>query len=107
MSFRYYHVFLTIPRNLTKQFHTIRVYSLQEDRVTVNLSDSEFIVSNVIGIRSKLNGVLKRPALLEINCNILESRVGKFSELAVMEYSTISKRWMDVEKIARLQRRFC
>ena len=107
MSFRYYHVFLTIPRKLTERTQAIRIYGVTVDKVTVRLNDSEFIVSDIFVIKSKLSTVLRSPAMLEIRCNIMESRVGKFYELAMIQYDPISKSWIDVEQIAMLQKRFC
>ena len=107
VSLRYAYSSLTIPRNLTEDMQAIRIYCMKEEDVEIPLSASEFLVSNVIRIESRLKGILKNPALLEIKCDVLKSRVGKFFELSMIEYDPVSKTWTDVEKKASLQKRFC
>ena len=75
--------------------------------MTLDLKDSEFLVSVIIDLHTTFNGVLKKPAMLEIQCDITDSRIGKFSELAMIRYDAVSKSWIDVEKVAILKNRFC
>ena len=107
VSFEYVNSSLTIPRNLTEDMQAIRIYCMKEEDVEIPLSASEFLVSNVIRIESRLRGILKNPALLEIKCDVLKSRVEKFFELSMIQYDPVSKTWTDVEKSASVQRRFC
>ena len=107
VSFEYVNSSLTIPRNLTEDMQAIRIYCMKEEDVEIPLSASEFLVSSVIRVESRLKGVLKHPVLLEIQCDVLKSRVGKFFELSMIEYDPVSKTWTDVEKKASLQKRFC
>ena len=107
MSFRYVNASLTIPRNLTDDMQAIRMYCMKEEDIEMKLKDSESLVSGVIRLESKFSGKLKSPAMLEIRCDILISRVGSFGELYMIQYDPECKRWIDVEKCTSMQRRFC
>ena len=107
VSFRYVNASLTMPRNLTDEMQAIRMYCMKEENIEMKLNDSEFLVSGVLKLESNFNGVLKSPAMLEIRCDVLVSRVESFFELCMIQYDPVSKTWIDVEKCSSIQRRFC
>ena len=107
VSFKYINASLTIPRNLTEDTQALRIYAMREDDVEMNLSDSEYLVSDIVKVDSEFSGTLKNPAILEIRCNVLDSRIEKSFELFMLEYNPVSKQWIDVERTECVKRRFC
>jgi len=106
VSFKYINASLTIPRNLTEDTQALWIYRAKEEDVKMNLSDSEFLVSDIIRVDSKFLIDLKNPAILEIRCDVLHSRIEKFFELFMLEYNPVSKQWTDVERTALRRKRF-
>ena len=80
---------------------------MREEDVQLNLSDSEFRVSDIIRVDSKCLVDLTNPAILEIRCDVLHSRIEKSFELFMLEYNPVSKQWTDVERTALKRKRFC
>ena len=107
VSFKYINASLTIPRNLTEDTQPLRIYRVREEDVEMNLSDSEFLVSDIIRVDSKFLVDLRNPAILEIRCDVLHSRIEKSFELFMLEYNPVSKEWTDVERTALKRKRFC
>lgn len=105
MSFRSLHVFLTLPRNVTETPQEVEV--LPPDDVDIDLEDAEFIVSAILRFNTKVTLGLKSPALLEIQCDLISSRVDDFSELSMIQYDVDSSTWIDVESFAVVYKRFC
>ena len=80
---------------------------MREEDIEINLNVFEFLVSDIIRVDSKFLVDLKNPAILEIRCDVLHSRIEKFFELFMLEYNPVSKQWTDVERTALKRKRFC
>ena len=107
VAFKYINASLTIPRNLTEDTQALRIYRVKEEDVPMNLRDSEFRVSDIIRVDSKCLVDLTNPAILEIRCDVLHSRIEKSFELFMLEYNPVSKEWTEVERTALKRKRFC
>lgn len=108
VPFLYYNVYLTLPRNLTERERVVRLGHVEDgEEINMTLNDAELLVSPVIDVTSDDFFSLKTPAMLEIQCDIISSRIGKFSELAMIQYDDASRTWTTVDKFEILHKRFC